>query len=204
MRNISRNEFIQQFQLNLPAAYHQESLLRVAHLTPDSLRKASVLIGVVERQQGLQVILTKRAAHLRHHPGQISFPGGKYEESDHSLQQTAKREAREEIGISEEKIHIVGQLPELVTVSQFAVTPILAFVEADYQIQLDHNEVDEVFEVPISFLLDRKKLYTGTFQLKNHRHRVFAIPYKQHFIWGMTAQIIQSLQKQFINYNELV
>ncbi|EEW05164.1 CoA pyrophosphatase [Vibrio mimicus] len=204
MRNISRNEFIQQFQLNLPAAYHQESLLRVAHLTPDSLRKASVLIGVVERQQGLQVILTKRAAHLRHHPGQISFPGGKYEESDHSLQQTAKREAREEIGISEEKIHIVGQLPELVTVSQFAVTPILAFVESDYQIQLDHNEVDEVFEVPISFLLDRKKLYTGTFQLKNHRHRVFAIPYKQHFIWGMTAQIIQSLQKQFINYNELV
>ncbi|ERM56939.1 DNA mismatch repair protein MutT [Vibrio mimicus CAIM 1883] len=204
MRNISRNEFIQQFQLNLPAAYHQESLLRVAHLTPDSLRKASVLIGVVERQQGLQVILTKRAAHLRHHPGQISFPGGKYEESDHSLQQTAKREAREEIGISEEKIHIVGQLPELVTVSQFAVTPILAFVESDYQIKLDHNEVDEVFEVPISFLLDRKKLYTGTFQLKNHRHRVFAIPYKQHFIWGMTAQIIQSLQKQFINYNELV
>ncbi|ENM5777698.1 CoA pyrophosphatase [Vibrio mimicus] len=204
MRNISRHEFIQQFQLNLPAAYHQESLLRVAHLTPDSLRKASVLIGVVERQQGLQVILTKRAAHLRHHPGQISFPGGKYEESDHSLQQTAKREAREEIGISEEKIHIVGQLPELVTVSQFAVTPILAFVESDYQIQLDHNEVDEVFEVPISFLLDRKKLYTGTFQLKNHRHRVFAIPYKQHFIWGMTAQIIQSLQKQFINYNELV
>ncbi|ENS5607072.1 CoA pyrophosphatase [Vibrio mimicus] len=204
MRNISRNEFIQQFQLNLPAAYHQESLLRVAHLTPDSLRKASVLIGVVERQQGLQVILTKRAAHLRHHPGQISFPGGKYEESDHSLQQTAKREAREEIGISEEKIHIVGQLPELVTVSQFAVTPILAFVESDYQIQLDHNEVDEVFEVPISFLLDRKKLYTGTFQLKNHRHRVFAIPYKQHFIWGMTAQIIQSLQKQFMNYNELV
>ncbi|ENM5854752.1 CoA pyrophosphatase [Vibrio mimicus] len=204
MRNISRNEFIQQFQLNLPAAYHQESLLRVAHLTPDSLRKASVLIGVVERQQGLQVILTKRAAHLRHHPGQISFPGGKYEESDHSLQQTAKREAREEIGISEEKIHIVGQLPELVTVSQFAVTPILAFVESDYQIQLDHNEVDEVFEVPISFLLDRKKLHTGTFQLKNHRHRVFAIPYKQHFIWGMTAQIIQSLQKQFINYNELV
>ncbi|MGL4830660.1 MAG: CoA pyrophosphatase [Vibrio sp.] len=201
MRNISRNEFIQQFQLNLPVAYHQESLLRVAHLAPDSLRKASVLIGVVERQQGLQVILTKRAAHLRHHPGQISFPGGKYEESDHSLQQTAKREAREEIGISEEKIHIVGQLPELVTVSQFAVTPILAFVEADYQIQLDHNEVDEVFEVPISFLLDRKKLYSSTFQLKNHRHRVFAIPYKQHFIWGMTAQIIQTLQKQFINYN---
>ncbi|WP_154171921.1 CoA pyrophosphatase [Vibrio metoecus] len=204
MRKISRYEFIQQFQFHLPVAYHRESLLRVAHLAPDTLRKASVLIGLVERQQGLHVILTKRAAHLRHHPGQISFPGGKYEEGDRSLQHTAKREAREEIGILEEKIHIVGQLPELVTVSQFVVTPILAFVESDYQIQLDHNEVDEVFEVPISFLLDRKKLYSGTFQLKNHCHRVFAIPYKQHFIWGMTAQIIQSLQKQLINYNELV
>lgn len=90
------------------------------------------------------------------------------------------------------------------TVSQFAVTPFLAFVESDYPIQLDHNEVDEVFEVPISFLLDRKKIYSGTFQLKNHRHKLFALSYKQHFIWGMTAQIIQSLQKQFINYNELV
>ncbi|EGR2462947.1 CoA pyrophosphatase [Vibrio cholerae] len=204
MQNISRHEFIQQFQLHLPAAYPQESLRRVAHLAPEKLRKASVLIGVVERPQGLQVIMTKRAAHLRHHPGQISFPGGKYEESDHSLQQTAKREAREEIGIPEEKIRIVGQLPELVTVSQFAVTPFLAFVESDYPIQLDHNEVNEVFEVPISFLLDRKKIYSGTFQLKNHRHKLFALSYKQHFIWGMTAQIIQSLQKQFINYNELV
>jgi len=204
LRTISRHEFIQQFQFHLPVAYHHESLLRVAHLAPATLRKASVLIGLVERQQGLHIILTKRAAHLRHHPGQISFPGGKYEEGDRSLQQTAKREAREEIGILEEKIHIVGQLPELVTVSQFAVTPILAFVESDYQVQLDRNEVDEVFEVPITFLLDRKKLYSGTFQLKNHRHRVFAIPYKQHFIWGMTAQIIQSLQKQLINYNELV
>ncbi|CSA46129.1 MutT/NUDIX family protein [Vibrio cholerae] len=90
------------------------------------------------------------------------------------------------------------------TVSQFAVTPFLAFVESDYPIQLDHNEVDEVFEVPISFLLDRKKIYSGTFQLKKHRHKLFALSYKQHFIWGMTAQIIQSLQKQFINYNELV
>ncbi len=127
MQNISRHEFIQQFQLHLPAAYPQESLRRVAHLAPEKLRKASVLIGVVERPQGLQVIMTKRAAHLRHHPGQISFPGGKYEESDHSLQQTAKREAREEIGIPEEKIRIVGQLPELVTVSQFAVTPFFSF-----------------------------------------------------------------------------
>lgn len=96
MQNISRHEFIQQFQLHLPAAYPQESLRRVAHLAPEKLRKASVLIGVVERPQGLQVIMTKRAAHLRHHPGQISFPGGKYEESDHcySRRQSEKHEKR--------------------------------------------------------------------------------------------------------------
>lgn len=199
MRYVNRLEFLQQFQFHLPAAYHPESLLRVAHLTPSTLRKASVLIGIVERHQELQVILTKRAAHLKHHPGQISFPGGKYEESDLTLHNTAKREVWEEIGIAAEKIHIIGQLPEITTVSQFAVTPILAFIDNDYSIQLDRNEVDDVFEVPISYLLDQKKLKSRTFQLKNYRHRVFALTYKQHFIWGMTAQIIQSLQKQLEN-----
>ncbi|MGL5653071.1 MAG: CoA pyrophosphatase [Vibrio sp.] len=202
MHTISRHQFIQQFQMNLPVPYHPQSLLRVAHLMPDSLRQAAVLIGVVERPHGLQVILTKRAAHLKHHPGQISFPGGKYEPSDLSLQHTAQREAYEEIGLPPHKIHILGQLPSLVTVSHFAVTPILAWIDADYSVQRDHNEVDEVFEVPLDFLLDPQNLYSDRFALKNHHHRVFALPYKQHFIWGMTAQIIQSLQKQIIYHHQ--
>ncbi|MBY7787900.1 CoA pyrophosphatase [Vibrio fluvialis] len=195
MRPISKAELIRGFQLITPVGYHAESLHRVAHLKSLSLRKASVLIGFVERPTGLNVVLTKRAAHLKHHPGQISFPGGKYEESDGTLYQTAMRETREEIGIQEDQIEILGQLPELVTVSKFAVTPVLAFISPDYKTLIDANEVEEVFEVPADFLLDRRQLFSNTFQIKNSRHRVFAIPYKHHFIWGMTAQIIQSLQK---------
>ncbi|EOB6261130.1 CoA pyrophosphatase [Vibrio fluvialis] len=195
MRPISKTELIRGFQLITPVGYHAESLHRVAHLKSLSLRKASVLIGFVERPTGLNVVLTKRAAHLKHHPGQISFPGGKYEESDGTLYQTAMRETREEIGIQEDQIEILGQLPELVTVSKFAVTPVLAFISPDYKTLIDANEVEEVFEVPADFLLDRRQLFSNTFQIKNSPHRVFAIPYKHHFIWGMTAQIIQSLQK---------
>ncbi|EKO3986790.1 CoA pyrophosphatase [Vibrio fluvialis] len=195
MRPISKAELIRGFQLITPVGYHAESLHRVAHLKSLSLRKASVLIGFVERPTGLNVVLTKRAAHLKHHPGQISFPGGKYEESDGTLYQTAMRETREEIGIQEDQIEILGQLPELVTVSKFAVTPVLAFISPDYKTLIDANEVEEVFEVPADFLLDRRQLFSNTFQIKNSLHRVFAIPYKHHFIWGMTAQIIQSLQK---------
>ncbi|WP_136484904.1 CoA pyrophosphatase [Vibrio sp. H11] len=195
MRRISKTELIQGFQLRTPVGYHAESMHRVAHLRERSLRKASVLIGFVERPQGLSVVLTKRAEHLKHHPGQISFPGGKYEDGDGTLYQTAMREAQEEIGIEQHQIDILGQLPELVTVSQFAVTPVVAFIASDYQTRIDCNEVEEVFEVPADFLLDQRRLFSDTFQIKNAAHRVFAIPYKHHFIWGVTAQIIQSLQK---------
>ncbi|MCG6507008.1 CoA pyrophosphatase, partial [Vibrio parahaemolyticus] len=139
MRPISKAELIRGFQLITPVGYHAESLHRVAHLKSLSLRKASVLIGFVERPTGLNVVLTKRAAHLKHHPGQISFPGGKYEESDGTLYQTAMRETREEIGIQEDQIEILGQLPELVTVSKFAVTPVLAFISPDYKTLIDAN-----------------------------------------------------------------
>ncbi|SJZ59479.1 MutT/nudix family protein [Vibrio cincinnatiensis] len=192
--NVNKTQLMQSFLLTMPAAYHAQSLLRVAHLSPNSLRKASVLVGFVERENGLNIVLTKRAAHLKHHPGQISFPGGKYEESDGSLYQTAKREAQEEIGVSSNEIEILGQLPELVTVSHFAVTPVVAFIDANYKTRIDRNEVEEVFEIPANYLLDQRKLYSSTFQIQNTLHRVFAIPYKHHFIWGMTAQIIQALQ----------
>lgn len=192
---LNKNQLMQSFLLTMPPEYHAQSLHRVSHLSPDALRKASVLVGFVERENGLNIILTKRAAHLKHHPGQISFPGGKYEESDGSLYQTAKREAQEEIGVSDSEIEILGQLPELLTVSHFAVTPVVAFIDANYKTRIDRNEVEEVFEIPANYLLDQRKLYSSTFQIQNRPHRVFAIPYKHHFIWGMTAQILQALQK---------
>jgi 8-oxo-dGTP pyrophosphatase MutT (NUDIX family) len=196
---IDKTTLLQNFQFHLPTGYHHESLGRLAHLKDTLLRDAAVLIGFVERKEGMQVILTKRAEHLRHHPGQISFPGGKYETEDHTLVNTALREAEEEIGIHEKHIKVFGQLPKLPTISQFNVTPFLAFISPDYTTQIDPNEVASVFEVPANHILNPEKLYSSKFNLRNTSHRVFAIPYQQHFIWGMTAQIIESMQKHIIS-----
>ncbi|PMH46579.1 coenzyme A pyrophosphatase [Vibrio sp. 10N.286.49.B3] len=196
MRDVDKETFVQRFQLHAPLGYHPESILRVSHLKPLDLRKAAVLIGLVERESGLNVILTKRSNHLRHHPGQISFPGGKLEPDDHSLQTAAIRETYEEIGIPADKIKVFGHLPPLSTISRFSVTPILAFIDHDYSLKLDTNEVETVFEVPLSFLFNQSNLYSQHFIVKNTPHRLFAIPYQGHFIWGVTAQIIQALQVQ--------
>ncbi|MGR5237633.1 CoA pyrophosphatase [Vibrio alfacsensis] len=196
---IDRTTLLQNFQLHLPTGYHRESLSRFARLKHKTLRDAAVLIGFVDRPDGLHIILTKRAAHLRHHPGQISFPGGKFEPEDKHLLNTALREAEEEIGIQPAHIHVFGQLPKLPTISQFNVTPFLAFVSPDYSTCIDPNEVEAVFEVPANHILSPEKLYSATFHLKNSSHRVFAIPFEQHFIWGMTAQIIESMQKHIIH-----
>ncbi len=196
---IDKAKLLQNFQLQLPTGYHNESLARLNFLKDKPLRDAAVLIGFVERPEGLQVILTKRAEHLRHHPGQISFPGGKFEPEDIDLVNTALRETQEEIGIENKHIRVFGQLPQLPTISRFNVTPFLAFISPDYKTQIDPNEVEYVFEVPANHILNPNKLYSSKFKLKQTSHRVFAIPYRQHFIWGMTAQIIESMQKHIIS-----
>ncbi|MFV0577026.1 MAG: CoA pyrophosphatase [Vibrio sp.] len=196
---MNRQELIQQFSLYLPQGYQAESLIRVAHLEQENLRKAAVLIPCVDRPEGLSVILTKRALHLKNHPGQISFPGGKFEQSDIDLANTALREAQEEIGLSPSKVKLIGQLPPLTTISKFSVTPFISIVDADYQTRIDTNEVDCLFEVPASYLFNPSNLYTKKIKVKGISHRIFAINYQQHFIWGVTAQIIQALQKQIVN-----
>lgn len=193
---MKKEELLRQFSLNIPANYQPESLLRVAHLDASQLRQAAVLIPCVDRPQGLSVIFTKRASHLKSHPGQISFPGGKYEFFDHSLADTALREAHEEIGLHPSQVSIIGQLPALITISRFNVTPFVAFVEDGYQSLIDKNEVDYIFEVPANYLFNPDNLYSKKMQIKGTAHRIFAINYQRHFIWGVTAQIIQALQSQ--------
>lgn len=193
---MNRETLLRNFCLNTPVAYHAESLERLQTIEPASFRQAAVLIACVERENGLNIILTKRANHLRHHPGQISFPGGKLENDDTSLQHTALREAEEEIGLDPSLISVIGQLPPLMTFSRFDVTPILAMVDNRYKTSIDTNEVDSVFEVPAEHLFDIDQLYSQIFRFKQYSHKIFAIPYKEHFIWGVTAQIIQALQLQ--------
>lgn len=196
---MNKSQLVRNFSLNLPVAYHNESLKRFAGIEKEGLRKAGILIGCVERENGLNVILTRRAAHLKHHPGQVAFPGGKHEKFDHSLIHTAIREADEEIGIPESKIQVLGTLPELVTISNFLVTPVVALISNDYEAKLDTNEVESIFEIPASHLFDIQQLNSQVFKINDVNHRVFAIPYKEYFIWGVTAQIIQALQLQLEN-----
>ncbi|MCG9787403.1 CoA pyrophosphatase [Vibrio mediterranei] len=193
---MTKHEFLERFQLHQLADYHDGSKSRTEHLDKSELREASVLIGLVERNQCLHVILTKRASHLKHHPGQISFPGGKVEEDDLDATFTALREAEEEIGLRYDEVSVIGHLPRLVTVTQFNVTPVLAFVDSNYRPSIDANEVDFLFEVPLEFLAHPENMSALQFTVRGKPHRVLSIPYKEHFIWGVTAQIIESLQTQ--------
>ncbi|MGR5294596.1 CoA pyrophosphatase [Vibrio mediterranei] len=193
---MTKHEFLERFQLHQLADYHAGSKSRTEHLDKSTLREASVLIGLVERNQRLHVILTKRASHLKHHPGQISFPGGKVEEDDRNATFTALREAEEEIGVRYDEVSVIGHLPRLVTVTQFNVTPVLAFVDSNYRPSIDANEVDFLFEVPLEFLTHPENMSAMQFTVRGKSHRVLSIPYKEHFIWGVTAQIIESLQTQ--------
>ena len=161
-----------------------------------SLKKAAVLIPLVKRANGLNIILTERALHLRHHPGQISFPGGKQEASDSSLQHTALRETEEEIGILQEQITVFGTLPELPTVSGFIVSPYLGFVQSNHSLKIDKQEVRSVFELPLAFLLNKNNFYLQHLIADKKRHFTYCLPYQNRMIWGATAQMLKNLQRQ--------
>ncbi len=159
-----------------------------------TLKKAAVLIPLVKRQNGLNIILTERALHLRHHPGQVSFPGGKQEQSDSSLQHTALRETEEEIGIAQNQVTVFGTLPKLPTVSGFVVSPYLGFVDSNHSTLIDPQEVRSVFEVPLEFLLNKKHFYLQHLVANKKRHFTYCIPYQNRLIWGATAQMLYNLQ----------
>ena len=154
-----------------------------------NLKPASVLIPLVERENEIFVLLTQRALHLRHHPGQVSFPGGRFEPSDVTLSQTATRETEEEIGIAPSSIEIFGQMGLYQTVSNYKVTPFLGFVDANYQLSIDENEVKEVFEVPWRFLLERTSHQVEKVTRRNQEHIVHFMPYEDKMIWGTTAHL---------------
>jgi 8-oxo-dGTP pyrophosphatase MutT (NUDIX family) len=155
---------------------------------------AAVLIPILKREQ-LSVLLTKRASHLKHHPGQVSFPGGRYEESDDDLQHTALRESEEEIGLKTHQVSVFGRLPLYRTISYYEVTPFIGLVSAPFSWQPDHNEVDEVFEVPLTFLLDESNYHTETISRDNNTSEVHFISWQNHTIWGATAAMLKVLCK---------
>lgn len=157
------------------------------------LTPASVLFPIVLRPGEPTVLLTQRTTHLRDHPGQISFPGGRAEPEDPSPAHTALREAEEEVGLLPAHIEIVGYLPEYRVSTGFRVTPVVAVVTPPFDLRLDPFEVAEVFEVPLAFLLDPANHQQHSQHYRGKLRSYFAMPYGNHFIWGATAGMIMSL-----------
>lgn len=155
------------------------------------LREAAVLIPIVERVSGLQIILTRRSSHLKHHPGQIAFAGGKVDESDASILDAALREAHEEIGLPADFVKVLGELPQHETVSAFQVTPFVGLVSQDYEPRPEKGEVDEIFEVPLSLFLNPENFQIHPRVWHGVERRYFAVPYGPYYTWGATARILR-------------
>jgi 8-oxo-dGTP pyrophosphatase MutT (NUDIX family) len=156
---------------------------------------AAVLVPLVPRGSGTTVLLTQRTAHLKDHPGQISFPGGRVEPGDAGPLDTALREVEEEIGLSRERVQIAGYLRPMAVVTGFAVTPVVGFIEPGFDLTLDRFEVDEVFEVPLSFFLDESNLTRTTREVRGMTVPLFEYHYDRYRIWGATAHMLNGFIK---------
>ncbi len=175
--------------IELPGSQHWPESLReqlTGKLTP-----AGVLIPVFDRADtGLSLLLTQRSAELKHHAGQVSFPGGRMEVEDQDIACTALRETREEVGIGDEHITVVGYLPAMPTITGYAVTPIVGLVAAAAVLQVDRTEVEYAFEVPLSFLLEPDNRRIVERRLHGKTVPMVEFHYQQHRIWGATAMMI--------------
>lgn len=160
------------------------------------LRLAGVLMPVQVIDGVAQVLLTKRASHLKHHPGQIAFPGGKQEECDADVTAAALREAREEIGLPEDAVRVLGVLPTHETVTSFTVTPVIGLIERDFTITPERGEVEEVFRVPLSHVTDKSNFSVQGRRWLGQRRHYYTVPFGPYYIWGATARILRGLAER--------
>ena len=161
----------------------------------ESLTAASVLVPIVARDDGLTMLFTRRTAHLKEHSGQVSFPGGRAEAHDPSPEATALRETQEEIGLEPRHVELLGRLPDYHTRTGFRITPVVGVVAPPLQLRPDANEVEEIFEVPLDFLLDPANHQRHSREWQGELRWFVAIPYRNHYIWGATAGMLVNLYR---------
>ncbi|MDP9011435.1 MAG: CoA pyrophosphatase [Pseudomonadota bacterium] len=168
---------------------------RIRATMPAMKVPAAVLVPLVEREPGLTVLLTQRAATLKDHAGQISFPGGRIEPDDADPWRAALREAHEEIGLAENFVEFAGYLPDHWVGTGFRVTPVVGFVNPAYELRIATAEVHDVFEVPLEFILDETNHKARTRELGGVTLEVYDIPYGNRNIWGATAGMLLTLRR---------
>jgi 8-oxo-dGTP pyrophosphatase MutT (NUDIX family) len=170
-----------------------------ADLIPADLQPAAVLIPLIQRPTGWQVLLTKRTGHLKHHAGQISFPGGRVEDTDASPAAAALRETHEEVGIESGRVELVGSLDRFPTISGYRVTPLVGLVKAGFELKLGTQEVEEAFEVPLDFLLDSGNHQQRSAIFKGQERQFYVIEYDDYLIWGATAAMVVNFWSRYHN-----
>lgn len=159
----------------------------------DVVRPAAVLVPVVARDNGLTVLLTQRSEHLPNHAGQVAFPGGKIDAGDDGPLGAALRETREETGIAERFVTPVGYLPGVYSGTGFFITPVVATLDTGFLIRPEPGEVDDIFEVPLPFLMDPGNHARKEAVWKGRKRSYLEMPYGDHYIWGITAGILRLL-----------
>jgi len=162
---------------------------------PGRLTPAAVLVPIVDHPEGMTVVFTRRTDHLTDHAGQICLPGGRVDPGDRDPAATALREAEEEVGLAHHQIEIVGRLDTCVTGTGFAVVPVVGVIAPPVALALDSFEVAEAFEVPLAFLLDPANHQQHSLTRNGVRHRFYALPYGDRYIWGATARMVVNLHE---------
>ncbi len=162
-----------------------------------SLKDAAVLVPVVDYGDEARVIFTQRTSTLRKHSGQISFPGGGIDKEDRTPEDAALRETEEEIGLSRSYVETVGRLPDYISGTGFRIKPVLSVVKPGFDLALNPTEVDDVFEVPLSFLMNPANHTQGSRMFQGRERFFYEMPYGERYIWGITAGIMRSIYERF-------